>query len=175
MTDWPHAPPHRILEKGTYIVTAGTHNKQFFFKTTDSLNMLYDEMLSIGKWYNINFNAWALMANHYHIIVSVDNTDSLKKSISSFHRNSSILLNKIDNTKGRKVWYNFWDTQITYQKSYYARLNYVNNNPVHHGIVEKAEEYKWCSEAYYKYNLDPAYAKTVKSFHYDNLNVFDEF
>lgn len=28
MSDWPHAPVHKLKEKGTYMVTAGTYKKQ---------------------------------------------------------------------------------------------------------------------------------------------------
>ena len=175
MSDWPHAPPHRMLESGTYIVTGGTYKKEHFFLAYEKLDMLYEQMLAIGSYYNIIFNAWALMSNHYHIVVSVDKPDDLSKFINSFHRKTAILLNKFDCVGTRKVWYNYWDTSLTYQKSYYSRLNYVNENPVHHGQVKSAEDYKWCSEAYYKYNLDQVFYKTIKSFKYDNIKVFDEF
>src|SRR6185295_13265442 len=41
----------------------------------------------------------------------------------------------IDNATGRQVWYNFWDTKLTFENSYLARLNYVHQNPVKHGLV----------------------------------------
>ena len=175
MPDWPHVPTHRILESGTYIITAGTFEKEKFFYDSIRLNMLYGLMLETAEWFKISLNAWALMANHYHIIVSVESPETLKKFIVSFHKNSSLRLNKLDRIEGRRVWYNYWDTKITYQKSYYARLNYVNKNPEHHGIVEKAEEYYWCTEAWYKYHSDPAFAKTVDSFSYSIIKIFDDF
>ncbi len=175
MTDWPHAPPHRILENGSYIITAGTYKKEHLFSSSNKLDMLYEQMLIIGECNNINFNAWALMSNHYHVIISVNEPGDFKKFINSFHRQTAILLNKIDDQKGRKVWYNYWDTKLTYEKSYYSRLNYVNENPVHHNLVQKAEDYRWCSEAYFKYKLDSVFYKTVKSFKYDNIRVFDKF
>ena len=35
-------------------------------------------------------------------------------------------VNQLDGVKGRKVWHNFWDKQITFENSYWARLNYVH-------------------------------------------------
>src|SRR5690348_17024590 len=29
--DWPHAPLHRLSDQGTFIVTAGTYNKEHYF------------------------------------------------------------------------------------------------------------------------------------------------
>ena len=39
-------------------------------------------------------------------------------------------LNRIDDTPGRRVMYKFWDTRLTFEKSWLARLNYVHQNAV---------------------------------------------
>lgn len=44
-------------------------------------------------------------------------------------------INQVDAKPGRQVWHNFWETRLTYQKSYLARLKYVHQNPVKHGLV----------------------------------------
>jgi len=176
MTDWPHAPPHRTLETGTYMITSGTHRKEHFFNDHDKLTLLQNIIFDAVLQFEFNLEAWAVMSNHYHLILDTNNTlELVKKFISKVHGLSAIEINKFDNTSKRKIWYNYWDTHISYQKSYYARLNYVNKNPVHHGIVEKAEEYHWCSEANFKYNLDPAFSRTVNSFKFDEIKVIDDF
>src|SRR5437660_3818446 len=38
--DWPHAPVHRISEQGTFIVTAGTLQKQHYFHDSERLDLL---------------------------------------------------------------------------------------------------------------------------------------
>ena len=35
-----------------------------------------------------------------------------------------------------------------------ARLNYVHNNPVHHGIVPAARQYPWCSASWFENSAD---------------------
>jgi hypothetical protein len=54
------------------------------------------------------------------------------------HTRAGGWINRLDNTPNRKVWHNFWDTKLTYEKSYLARLNYVHQNPVRHGLVRLA-------------------------------------
>ena len=76
---------------------------------------------------------------------------------------------------GRKIWYQFWDTRITFQKSYIARLNYIMQNPVKHKIVEDAEEYKWCSAGWFKIHASKAYADVVTSLNTDDVKVMDDF
>ena len=48
------------------------------------------------------------------------------------------------------IWHNFWDTELTYEKSYLARLNYVHQNAVKHGLVARACQYRWCSAAWFE-------------------------
>lgn len=45
MADWPHAPVHRLGEKGTFIVTAGTYKKEHFFAGEKRLRLLHDTLL----------------------------------------------------------------------------------------------------------------------------------
>ena len=37
---WPHAPEHRLCERGTYIVTCGTYRKQHFLNTPAKLTLV---------------------------------------------------------------------------------------------------------------------------------------
>jgi len=85
------------------------------------------------------------------------------------------LRNRMDNLSGRKVWFQYWDTCLTYEKSYYARLNYVMNNPVCHGLVSVASAYKFCSAGWFESAADQGSLNKVKSFQYDQVKVQDEF
>jgi len=61
------------------------------------------------------------------------------------HSKLALWVNRLDDAKGRRVWYNFRETQLTYEKSYLARLNYVHQNAVKHGLVAVANQYDWFS------------------------------
>jgi len=84
-------------------------------------------------------------------------------------------LNKQDNTPGRKVWHNYWDTQLTHQASYLARLNYVHQNAVKHQIVSVASQYPWCSAAWFERTATEAQIKTVYSFKTNQLHINDDY
>jgi len=84
-------------------------------------------------------------------------------------------LNLWDNTPGRRVWFQFWESHITFERSYLARLNYVHHNPARHGVIPLAGNYKWCSAAWFGRNASPAFVNTVKSFKTDHVNVPDDF
>lgn len=80
-----------------------------------------------------------------------------------------------DAQPGRQVWHNFRDTQLTYKKSYLARLNYVHQNAVRHGLVSVASHYRWCSASWFERMATPAQVATIYSFKTDRINVHDDF
>jgi len=176
MPDWPHAPVHRLDEQGTYFVTGGTYRKQRFFHTRDRLTLFQDMLLDVAQEFGWELQAWAVLANHYHLVaISPEHARSLKPMLAKLHATTARQLNRMDDAIGRRVWYQYWDTQLTYERSYLARLNYVNQNPVHHGVAKVAEGYPWCSAAWFERTADPAFQKVVRSFNTDRLNVRDDF
>jgi len=84
-------------------------------------------------------------------------------------------MNELDAAPGRHVWYLFYDSHITYERSYFARLKYVHENPVHHGLVAAAVNYRWCSAAWFEQEADSAFRKTLTRFATDQISVLDSF
>jgi len=176
MPDWPHAPPHRSFEPGTYMVTAGTLHKRRLFDTPGKLTLLQDTLLAVFAENGWKVQAWAVMINHYHIIAfHAETPETLPKAIAKVHGVSARGLNRIDASPGRSVWYQSWETRLDCRESYFARLHYVHENPVHHGVVAKASEYDWCSAGWLEQKADPAYRKMLYTFKIDRVNVFDDF
>ena len=174
--DWPHAPVHRLSEAGAYMVTCGTYMKQHFFRGEDCLRLLHDALLSLADRYEWRLQAWAVFSNHYHFVaVSPDDASNLPRLINHLHTSTASALNKLESTPGRKVWHQYWDEHLTYERSYLARLNYVHNNPVKHGLVPVAREYRWCSAAWFEQTADRAVFRVVSSFKTDGLNVRDDY
>ena len=174
--DWPHAPVHRLSENGVYIVTAGTLYKHHFFSTDTKRDLLERLVLSLAKQQGWQLEAWAVLANHYHFVARGDvHSTNLRSLIGDLHYDSACALNEMDGQPGRNVWYNFWDTRLTHQYSYMARLAYVHRNPVRHGLVPMANQYRWCSARWLERVASPAQVKTIYSFKIDRVNVVDDF
>ncbi len=174
--DWPHAPVHRLDTNGVFMVTGATLYKVHLFKEPKHLSLLENSLLALAKEYEWQLEAWAVFSNHYHFIVrSLPGAKDLGKMIHQLHTDTATELNRLQDFKGRKVWFNFWDTQLTYQKSYLARLNYVHQNPVKHGLVAVANAYAWCSAQWFEQTVAPAELKTIYSFKTDTVKVLDDF
>jgi len=174
--DWPHAPVHRLAENGVYFVTAGTLHKRHLFDTDAKRDLLERLLLSYAKHFGWQFEAWAVFANHYHIVAR-GNPDStnLRVFLSKLHSESAKQLNLLDDAEARDVWHNFRDTRLTYQHAYLARLNYVHQNAVKHRLVPVAHQYPWCSAAWFERTASPAQVKTIYGFKTDRVKVEDDY
>jgi putative transposase len=174
--DWPHAPIHRLAENAVYFVTASTLHKKHLFDTPTKRDLLERTLLSFAKRDGWQLEAWAVFANHYHIVArGQDDSRNLGEMLHDLHGVSAHDLNKLEGVTERQIWFNFWDTKLTIQHSYLARLNYVHQNAVKHKLVLVANRYPWCSAAWFERTAAPAQIKTIYGFKIDRVNVEDDF
>src|SRR5215469_9878318 len=178
-TPWPHAPTHQLSDRGAYFVTGSTYNKQHHFASARRLRVLHRGLLSLTQRFGWRLEAWAVFSNHYHFVAhspaDEDDASSLKSMLSVLHVKTAEWINKLDTEKGRKVWFNFWDTKLTHQRSYLARLNYVHQNAVKHKLVPVAFQYPWCSAAWFERSASAAIVKSIYRFKTDRVAVNDDF
>jgi len=173
---WHHSPLHELSESGAYMVTAGTYRKVMLFASEERLSLVQEGLFRVSAEYHWQLQAWAIMANHYHFIaVPEHEAATLADMTRTLHAETALAVNRLDRTPGRRVWFEYWDTHLTFEKSYLARLNYVHSNPVHHGLVPVASAYPWCSAGWFEQNAKPSFYKTVSSFRFDRLRVPDDF
>jgi putative transposase len=174
--DWPHAPIHRLGSDGIYMITGATLRKQMLFCNSAKLSLLENEILTLAKQYWWQLEAWAVFMNHYHLIARGEpDAGRLEEYLNNLHSNTARDLNAEDQQLGRQVWYNFWDTRLTYERSYLARLSYVHQNAVKHGLVKSANEYPWCSAAWFEKTASPATVKTIYRFKTNRIKVDDDY
>jgi REP-associated tyrosine transposase len=173
---WPHAPIHRLGSDGVYMITGATLHKKLLFSSSDKLTLLENEILTLAQFYSWQLEAWAVFMNHYHLIARGESdAERLDRYLKHLHCNSARDLNARDHVVGREVWYNYWETRLTYERSYLARLNYVHQNPVKHGLVTVANQYRWCSAAWFERIASAAAVKTIYSFKTDKLKIHDDY
>ncbi len=187
MRDWPHSPVHRVSQAGTYIVTAGTYLKQPLFRGADRLRYLCETLLELAEKHAWQLQAWAVFPNHYHFVAlspapvptagasSRTPSRSLSEFTKHLHSVTAIQANRWDQTPGRRAWFQYWDTQVTFQKSYLARLGYVHKNAVHHGLVREPSLYPWCSAGWFQRRAATSFYKPVMGMKVDRVRVADDY
>jgi putative transposase len=178
-TPWPHAPLHQLSERGTYFITASTYLKAHHFRGAKRLAVLHRGLLTVARDFGWRLEAWAVFSNHYHFVGrppdNAPDASSLSCMLGVLHTKTSGWVNQLDQAPERQVWFNFRETRLTYQKSYLARLNYVHQNPVKHGLVPVANQYPWCSAAWFERTAQTAMVRSIYRFKTDSVSVDDDF
>ncbi|MEO6611400.1 MAG: transposase [Chitinophagaceae bacterium] len=120
-------------------------------------------------------HAWCLMSNHIHLVVSAKNNDlsDILRDFKKFTSKQLIAAIGINKQESRRNWmlqifkqegernsrntnFQFW-RQDNHPKELFSsgftvqKLNYIHNNPVEAGIVDKQEEYLYSSARDYHY------------------------
>jgi len=95
----------------------------------------------------------------------------LSRLLGTLHEKTAKWINKLDATPARKVWHNYRETRLTYEKSYLARLNYTHQNAVKHRLVPVAHQYPWCSARWFERTATPAQIKAIYRFKTDGLKL----
>jgi putative transposase len=175
MTDWPHAPVHRFDDAGIYFVTGSTLYKEHFFRGFRTLNALQELLFEKAREHGIALQAWSLFSNHYHVVATTDEGPRLKKMLQRFYVESSRAINERDHVRGRRVWYQYRDTQLTYERSWLARLKYTHENAVHHRAAENALEYRWCSASWFADTARASLVQTVQRLRLERISIYDDF
>jgi len=161
------------------MVTAGTHGKGHFFQGEERLGVLQRGLLKCAADHGWRLEAWAVFSNHYHFVghspEGAESAGSLAEMLGVLHARTAGWVNRLDKAAGRKVWHNYWETRLSFQRSYLTRLNYVHQNAVRHGLAAAANQYRWCSAGWFERTASAAQVRSVYRFKMDGVKVLDDF
>lgn len=146
-----HSPPHLVFEgRNRYLLTATCfEHASFIGQSLARIAECEAEVLSVCHQNDAEIFAWRILPNHYHILLQTNRLKNLMKSVGQFHGRYSYEWNKEDNRQGRKVWHGCFDRSIRSDRHFWATVNYVHHNPVHHGYVEQWQDWLFSSAARY--------------------------
>ena len=159
-----------------YFLTARAREKAHLFATAGRRDWFEQMLFNTFAERGWKLEAWAVLSNHYHVVAHSPpgGAETLREVVQKLHSLATKRLNTEDGTPGRtRLWQNYRETHLTYPQSYLARLNYVHQNPRHHGLVPLASQWKWCSAAAFKREATPAWVKTIASFPFDEIAAED--
>lgn len=142
-----HSPPHIDLE-GThqYLISAACYeHAQVMGKSTDRMTECEESLLKACHEFSLTTHAWCVLPNHYHVLVTTEQIEELRRGLGRFHGRSSHAWNGEDSARGRKVWYNCFERPMKSRRHFLATVNYIHHNPVHHGYVQTWQDWPWSS------------------------------
>ena len=145
----PHYPPHYYFDNKIYFITSRTVDRERILDTEEKKNVLKKTMIEAGNKFKIGFYAWTILDNHYHLLLDVLKGESIPGFMKTINGKSAFLLNRIDEIKKRKIWFNYWDTCIRSEKDFWMRFNYIHHNSVKHNYAKKMDNYIFSSYNYW--------------------------
>lgn len=149
-------------QEGQYFITCTVHQWIDVFTREIYKEILIGSISYCQKNKGLQVYGWVLMSNHVHMIVS-SNQNKLSDIIRDFKKYTAtkivaaIAKNANESRKNWLLWLlikeneiSFWQDgyhgeEIFTQPFFETKLNYIHQNPVKDGIVEKEEEYLYSS------------------------------
>jgi putative transposase len=142
-----HSPPHWEFQGLLQFMISSTcyEHQRIIGVTPERMTECESALLEVCANLATNIYAWCILPNHYHLLVQTDRLSELRAELGRFHGRTSFKWNGEDDKRGRHVWHNCLDRGIKSHPHFWASVNYIHNNPVHHGYVEKWQDWPWSS------------------------------
>lgn len=157
-----HSPPHRVGDTCYYHITAACYeHRPVVGHSSDRMSEFEKSLLETVRPLCEQVVVWALLPNHYHLLVRTLDIKRLLKQLGRLHGRTSFEWNGQESRRGRKVWCNVVETAIKSEGHFWATLNYVLNNPVRHGYVQQWLDWPYSNAADYLASVGRATAERI--------------
>jgi putative transposase len=154
---------YRIYDqKGVYFITCTVNQWVDVFTRKEYVKILLDSLRFCQKNKGLEIFSWVVMTNHIHLIIGTKQ-ENLSDIIRDFKKYTSTKIvaaireSKVESRKKWMLWLLkkedgilFWQEgyhgeEITTPNFYKVKQDYIHNNPVTAGMVEKEGEYLYRS------------------------------
>jgi putative transposase len=145
-----HSVPHVDSGHRHYLITAACfEHAPHIGLNVERMSGFTNRLLQTLHGGTTSIDAWVVLPNHYHALVSTRDVLSLLKALGHLHGAVSHAWNGEENARGRQVWCNAAETVIKSGDHFGAARLYVHHNPVKHGYVAKWTDWAWSSAGDY--------------------------
>ncbi len=144
-----HQPFHLYMDHQIYFFSVHTYQNVPLVGSEKRKSELMKKLRDFSSENDCKIIAWAILDNHYHLLMKSDKGESIPDLFQTAHGTTSFEWNKEDNMRGRKVWQNYWDRCVKSESDYWTHINYIHHNPVKHNYVKRMNDYKYSSFNYY--------------------------
>jgi REP-associated tyrosine transposase len=145
-----HGPPHHEDDAAIYLITAACYEHRPIIGLDPARMAEFErELLEHAQISCQLIYAWVILPNHYHLLVHAPKVKAFLTQLGKFHGSVSYRWNGEDDCRGRQVWYRAAETAIKSDRHFWATMNYVLNDAVRYGYVERWQDWPYSSAAQY--------------------------
>jgi putative transposase len=158
-----HSIPHRSASSAScFLITAACYeHKSIIGKSASRIRQFETELIAVLQDTCQRLFAWTVLPNHYHVLVDAQCIMDVLSALGGLHGRSSYRWNSEEQLRGRRTWCNAAETLMKSMGHFFASLNYVHNNAVHHGYVKKWLDWPYCSAHDYIESVGRDQAKEI--------------
>ena len=136
----------RIVSKGSiYHVLSRGNNKESIFNQEEDKEFFQQKLLFAKQKYKFKLLCFAIMPNHFHLLIQPSEQASLSTIMKSLLVSYSFYYNHKNNRVGH-VFQDRFKSYICLKDTYLVTLiSYIHQNPKRAGLVNDSSEYKYSS------------------------------
>ncbi len=132
-----------IREGATYHVVARANRNEFILQSDAIKEMFLDTVSRARKKYDFHLINVCIMDNHIHLLIKPSNRENLSKIMQWILSVFAMRYNRTFSLRGH-VWYDRFKSKIVDSlRQFIATFEYIDENPVRAGIVERAVDYHY--------------------------------
>jgi putative transposase len=129
--------PHHVIQRG--------NNRQSIVLDETDRKMLYSLWLEASQRHKVAVNAYVLLDNHFHMLLTPPSEEAMSLMMQSVGRSYVRYFNKRHNRSGT-LWEGRYKSSLVDSEAYLLTcMAYIDLNPVRAGLVELAEHFNWSS------------------------------
>src|SRR6266566_3213977 len=137
--------PDRFLAAGAYYHVGIRGNNHVPIVLDDGDRIVFLHILRrIERRYGWRTHVRCLMGNHYHLLVETplpNLSDGMRDLNGAYACAFNERHKREDHVFGRR----YWSRVIESEDQYEAAVDYIVNNPLHHGFVRRLDQWRWTS------------------------------
>jgi putative transposase len=125
------------------------------------MELFCQAFLDVLAGQEVLIHAWAVMPNHYHALIQTSAILGVLADLGRMHGRISFVWNGEERCRGRQVWCGATERYMRNDAHFWATMNYVHHNPVHHGYVVRWQDWPFSSAAEYLGQLGKTEAERI--------------
>lgn len=141
-----HVELKRFYPAGAiYFITSVTEGRVPLFEKNEHLELLVNVIEEERKRLGFIISAYVLLPNHCHFLINPGEKANISNIMAVIKARCAKSINILLKRTG-KIWqHQFMDHIIRSSIDYQRHLEYIHHNPLKHGLVKDAKEYRWSS------------------------------
>ncbi|MEI7975459.1 MAG: transposase [Betaproteobacteria bacterium] len=129
--------PHHVIQRG--------NNRQPIVLDETDRKMLYSLWLEESQRHKVAVNAYVLLDNHFHMLLTPPSDEAMSLMMQSVGRTYVRYFNKRHNRSGT-LWEGRYKSSLIDSEAYLLTcMAYIDLNPVRAGVAESADAFSWSS------------------------------